>query len=45
MSSYSDVVILRHPEPGAAARAAAVSKKPIINAGDGTGEHPTQVGN
>lgn len=40
---YADVIVLRHPEKGAAERAAAVQAKPIINAGDGTGEHPTQA--
>lgn len=43
MSGYADVVVLRHPEVGAMARAADVSQKPIINAGDGIGEHPTQA--
>lgn len=43
MSGYADVVVLRHPEVGAMARAADVSRKPIINAGDGIGEHPTQA--
>ncbi|OXA61290.1 CAD protein [Folsomia candida] len=43
MSGYSDVVVLRHPEPGAVSRAASKSQKPVINAGDGTGEHPTQA--
>jgi carbamoyl-phosphate synthase / aspartate carbamoyltransferase / dihydroorotase len=43
MSGYADVVVLRHPEVGAMARAAEVSHKPIINAGDGIGEHPTQA--
>lgn len=42
-SSYADVVVLRHSEAGAAARAASVSQCPIINAGDGVGEHPTQA--
>ncbi len=36
-------IVLRHHETGAAARAAAVSTVPIINAGDGKGEHPTQA--
>ncbi|MEK7099305.1 MAG: hypothetical protein AAB916_02215 [Patescibacteria group bacterium] len=36
-------IILRHPQEGAAARAAKVSRVPIINAGDGRGEHPTQA--
>jgi hypothetical protein len=34
---------LRHPSKGAAQKAAAVSKIPVINAGDGNGEHPTQA--
>lgn len=42
LSGYADVIVMRHPEQGAAARAAAVSTVPIINAGDGVGEHPTQ---
>ncbi len=36
-------IIIRHPETGAAEKAASVSKVPIVNAGDGTGEHPTQA--
>ncbi len=43
ISGYSDVIVLRHPEAGAAERAAKVSLVPIINAGDGAGEHPTQA--
>ena len=43
MASYSDVVVLRHPEPGAVGKAAASCRKPLINAGDGVGEHPTQA--
>lgn len=43
MSGYADVVVLRHPEPGAVARAAHHCRKPLINAGDGVGEHPTQA--
>ncbi|XP_063359449.1 multifunctional protein r [Cydia amplana] len=43
MSGYSDVVVLRHPEPGAVARASRHCRKPVINAGDGVGEHPTQA--
>jgi aspartate carbamoyltransferase catalytic subunit len=37
------IIVMRHHETGAAARAAAVSEIPIINAGDGKGEHPTQA--
>lgn len=40
---YPDVIILRHHETGAAERAAKVSSVPIINAGDGEGQHPTQA--
>lgn len=43
MASYADVIVLRHPEKGAVDRAAAVSPVPIINGGDGVGEHPTQA--
>jgi aspartate carbamoyltransferase catalytic subunit len=42
-SSYCDVIVIRHREKGAAARAAAVSSVPVINAGDGPGQHPTQA--
>ncbi len=42
MSGYVDVIVLRHHEEGAAVRAASVSDVPIINAGDGAGQHPTQ---
>lgn len=43
LECYSDVIVLRHKEVGAAQRAALVSSVPIINAGDGIGEHPTQA--
>ncbi len=43
VSGYADVIVLRHNEEGAARRAAAVSAVPIINAGDGPGQHPTQA--
>lgn len=44
VSGYGyDALIMRHKEEGAAARAAAVSSIPIINAGDGKGQHPTQA--
>ena len=42
-SAYTDLIIVRHPEKGFAERAAAVSAIPVINAGDGSGEHPTQT--
>nr|DBA25415.1 TPA: hypothetical protein GDO54_009801 [Pyxicephalus adspersus] len=43
MSCYSDVLVVRHPEPGAVELAAKHCRKPVINAGDGVGEHPTQA--
>ena len=42
VSDYADVIVLRHSEEGSAERAASISSVPIINAGDGTGQHPTQ---
>lgn len=43
LEAYADVIVLRHPETGAAALAAKYARKPVINAGDGIGEHPTQA--
>ncbi len=43
LEAYADVIVLRHPEMGSAAIAAQAASKPIINAGDGVGEHPTQA--
>lgn len=43
LECYTDVIVLRHPEVGASAEAARYARKPIINAGDGIGEHPTQA--
>ena len=43
MESYSDAIVLRHPQEGAARLAARFSGKPVINAGDGAGQHPTQT--
>jgi len=43
VSCYSDVVILRHPEKNAVSEVVQYSTKPLINAGDGIGEHPTQA--
>lgn len=43
LGGYADLVVLRTPETGGAARGAAVSKVPVVNAGDGSGEHPTQT--
>lgn len=41
--SYVDCIVLRHDTEGSATRAADVSKVPIINGGDGKGQHPTQA--
>jgi len=43
VESYCDAMVIRHPKEGAARYAAEISDKPIINAGDGSGEHPTQT--
>lgn len=43
LSAYADVIVLRSSEIGMAAKAAEVSAVPLINAGDGAGEHPTQA--
>ncbi|XP_050186854.1 CAD protein isoform X1 [Myiozetetes cayanensis] len=43
MCCYADVLVLRHPQPGAVELAARHCRKPVINAGDGVGEHPTQA--
>lgn len=43
LECYADVIVLRHPQEGAARIAADAARKPIINAGDGVGEHPTQA--
>ena len=43
VAGYSDVIVLRHNESGASNRAAAVAGIPVINAGDGAGQHPTQA--
>jgi carbamoyl-phosphate synthase/aspartate carbamoyltransferase/dihydroorotase/carbamoyl-phosphate synthase/aspartate carbamoyltransferase len=43
LEQYADVIVLRHPEVGSSQRAADAATVPVINAGDGTGEHPTQA--
>lgn len=43
VNGYADCIVMRHPEAGSAERAAKVSDIPIINAGDGGNEHPTQA--
>ncbi|MBQ6087086.1 MAG: aspartate carbamoyltransferase [Bacteroidales bacterium] len=43
ISNYSDMIVMRHPVAGAAATAASVASVPVINAGDGANQHPTQT--
>ena len=43
VGGYADAIVLRHPHEGAARLAADLSGVPVINAGDGTREHPTQT--
>ena len=43
IAAYSDTIVLRHPREGSAKLASEVSKVPIINGGDGAGQHPTQT--
>jgi aspartate carbamoyltransferase len=43
LECYADVIVIRHPEVGSAAIASKAARKPVINAGDGIGEHPTQA--
>jgi aspartate carbamoyltransferase catalytic subunit len=40
---YSDIIVIRHPMEGAARLASRFTSKPIVNAGDGSGQHPTQT--
>jgi aspartate carbamoyltransferase len=42
VEGYADVIVLRHPQIGAAEEAAAATYRPVLNAGDGAGQHPTQ---
>jgi len=43
IDAYSDLIVIRHPNEGAARLAAQASDVPVINAGDGAGQHPTQT--
>ncbi len=43
VESYCDAIVIRHPREGAARLAASVSEIPVINAGDGSNQHPTQT--
>lgn len=42
-SSYADILVMRHPDPGSVELAAKFANVPVVNAGDGIGEHPTQA--
>lgn len=43
ISGYSDVIVMRHPQPGSVEEFARASRVPVINGGDGTNEHPSQA--
>ena len=43
ITSYTDAFVIRHPQEGAARLAAEFSQVPVINAGDGSNQHPTQT--
>jgi len=43
VNEYVDVIVMRHPEVGSARQAADVSAVPVLNGGDGAGQHPTQA--
>ncbi len=43
LEQYADAIVIRHPEVGSAREAADAATVPVINAGDGAGEHPTQA--
>ena len=43
VESYSDVIVVRHPNDGAARLASITSQKPVLNAGDGSNQHPSQT--
>ena len=43
LSGYSDVIVMRHPDAGSVAEFAETSRVPVLNAGDGPNEHPSQA--
>lgn len=43
VDGYVDAIVMRHPETGSAQRAADIAEHPVINGGDGAGQHPTQA--
>jgi aspartate carbamoyltransferase catalytic subunit len=43
VSNYCDIIVMRHPKEGSARFASEVASVPVINAGDGANQHPTQT--
>ncbi len=43
VDQYADIIAMRHPQMGSAREAAAVARAPVLNGGDGAGQHPTQA--
>jgi len=43
VDQYADLIAMRHPQIGSATEAASVAKAPVLNGGDGAGQHPTQA--
>jgi aspartate carbamoyltransferase len=43
VDQYADIIAMRHPQIGSAREAASVAKAPVLNGGDGAGQHPTQA--
>jgi aspartate carbamoyltransferase len=43
VDQYADIIAMRHPQIGSAREAAAVAEAPVLNGGDGAGQHPTQA--
>lgn len=43
LSGYSDIIAMRHPQPGSVAEFAEASRVPVLNGGDGANEHPSQA--
>jgi aspartate carbamoyltransferase catalytic subunit len=43
VDNYADLIVMRHPLDGAARFASEIAKSPIVNAGDGSNQHPTQT--
>jgi aspartate carbamoyltransferase len=43
VDQYADIIAMRHPQIGSAKEAASVAKAPVLNGGDGAGQHPTQA--